>query len=122
MKKHLIRTTVLLIILPGLLAGCSAIGFEGRMPNPPGMEGGMGRGIMQRHHAQIPDEYAGLRNPIPADQKSLTTCNFCLLFTARAADGEDGMGDGPAGQTLGPAPAVIAHTSQMMGDDYLFCE
>ncbi len=80
----------------------------------------MGSGIMQRHHAQIPDEYAGLRNPIPADQKSLE--NGANLFTLHCASchGEDGMGDGPAGQTLDPAPAVIAHTSQMMGDDYLF--
>jgi hypothetical protein len=30
------------------------------------------------------------------------------------------MGDGPAGAGLDPAPAPIAHTSQMMGDDYLF--
>jgi hypothetical protein len=30
------------------------------------------------------------------------------------------MGDGPAGSALDPAPAPVAHTSQMMGDDYLF--
>jgi phytoene dehydrogenase-like protein len=30
------------------------------------------------------------------------------------------MGDGPAGQSLDPLPAPIAHTSQMLGDDYLF--
>ena len=30
------------------------------------------------------------------------------------------MGDGPAGEGLDPAPAPIAHTSQMMGDAYLF--
>jgi len=30
------------------------------------------------------------------------------------------MGDGPAGTGLDPAPAAIAHTSQMLGDDYQF--
>jgi hypothetical protein len=30
------------------------------------------------------------------------------------------MGDGPAGSALDPAPAPVAHTSQMIGDDYLF--
>jgi hypothetical protein len=30
------------------------------------------------------------------------------------------MGDGPAGASLDPAPAPVAHTSQMLGDDLLF--
>ena len=30
------------------------------------------------------------------------------------------MGDGPAGESLNPVPAAIAHTSQMLGDDYQF--
>ena len=30
------------------------------------------------------------------------------------------MGDGPTASALDPAPAAIAHTSQMSGDDYLF--
>ncbi len=30
------------------------------------------------------------------------------------------MGDGPGGSNLDPVPAPIAHTSQMMADDYLF--
>lgn len=30
------------------------------------------------------------------------------------------MGDGPAGSALDPAPSPIAHSSQMMADDYLF--
>ena len=30
------------------------------------------------------------------------------------------MGNGPAAAALDPAPAPIAHTSQMMGNDYLW--
>ncbi len=30
------------------------------------------------------------------------------------------MGDGPAASALDPAPAPVAHSSQMLADDYLF--
>lgn len=75
---------------------------------------------MDRHHAQIPEEYAGVSNPVPADQDSLQ--NGASLYAVHCASchGDGGMGDGPAGAALDPAPAAIAHTSQMLGDDYLF--
>jgi mono/diheme cytochrome c family protein len=82
---------------------------------------GMGSGgMMARHHAEIPAEYAGLTNPVPADELSLE--RGAQLYTTNCASchGDGGMGDGPAGSALDPAPAPVAHTSQMMGDDYLF--
>jgi mono/diheme cytochrome c family protein len=77
-------------------------------------------GMMTRHHAEIPAEYAGLKNPIPADEESLE--RGAALYTTNCASchGDGGMGDGPAGSALVPAPAPVAHTSQMMADDYLF--
>jgi mono/diheme cytochrome c family protein/polyhydroxyalkanoate synthesis regulator phasin len=72
-----------------------------------------------RHQATIPAEYSGLTNPVVADEASLargaeayTTCAVC--------HGGTGLGDGTAAAALNPAPANIAHTSQMMGDAYLF--
>lgn len=81
---------------------------------------GMGGGMMSRHHATIPDDYAGLSNPISADEASIE--RGAELYTTQCASchGDGGMGDGPAAATLDPAPANIAHTSQMLGDDYLF--
>lgn len=81
---------------------------------------GMGGGMMARHHATIPDDYAGLSNPISADEASIE--RGAVLYTAQCASchGDGGMGDGPAAASLDPAPANIAHTSQMLGDDYLF--
>ncbi len=87
-----------------------------------GMGMGMGNmgGMMARHHAQIPADYAGMRSPVEADEASLA--RGAEIYTAQCATchGDGGMGDGPAAAGLDPAPAAIAHTSQMLGDDYLF--
>lgn len=81
---------------------------------------GPGSGMMARHHATIPAEYAGLTNPVTPDEDSLA--QGAALYTAQCATchGQDGLGDGPAAAGLDPAPAPLAHTGRMMGDDYLF--
>ncbi len=88
--------------------------------SPRGMGMGPGNGMRARHQAKIPAEYAGLENPIAADDDSLA--RGAEIYTANCAvcHGDGGMGDGPAGVGLDPAPVPIAHTSQMLGDNYLF--
>jgi mono/diheme cytochrome c family protein len=56
----------------------------------------MGSSMMARHHAAIPDEYAGLTNPILADEASIE--RGANIYTAQCASchGDGGMGDGPA--------------------------
>jgi mono/diheme cytochrome c family protein len=92
------------------------------MGNGMGMGSGMGPGggMMARHRAVVPAEYAGLTNPIPADEDSLARGAETYATLCATCHGDGGMGDGPAGVSLDPAPAPIAHTSQMLGDDYLF--
>ena len=85
-----------------------------------GMGVGMGGSMMAAHHATIPDEYAGLTNPIPADEDSLARGGEIFATHCATCHGDGGVGDGPGGASLNPAPANIAHTSQMLGDDYLF--
>jgi mono/diheme cytochrome c family protein len=82
---------------------------------------GVGRtsGMMERHRATIPAEYAGLTSPVVADEESLARGAEAYASCA-ACHGDGGLGDGPAADALDPAPVNIAHTSQMMGDDYLF--
>ena len=83
--------------------------------------GMMGQGgMMARHHAEIPAEYADLVNPIAADEASLGRGAESYTLYCATCHGESGMGDGPAGAALDPAPAPIAHTSQMLSDGYLF--
>ena len=109
------KQTLLVAVLTLLLTACGAQGND----TNPGMSMN-NDGMMSRHHAEIPAEYAGLKNPIPADEESLE--RGAALYTTNCASchGDGGMGDGPAGSALVPAPAAVAHTSQMMADDYLF--
>ncbi|HEX6033940.1 MAG TPA: c-type cytochrome [Anaerolineales bacterium] len=77
-------------------------------------------GVITRHHAQVPAEYAGRTNPVPADEASLERGAQLYATNCASCHGDGGMGDGSAGTALDPAPAPVAHTSQMMADDYLF--
>lgn len=113
---------LLTIILVLLLAGCTRTMGEGNHTMGGGQGGGMGGGdnMMARHHATIPDEYAGLTNPVAADEASLARGEALYAANCASCHGDGGMGDGVAAEGLDPAPVAVAHTSQMMGDDYLF--
>lgn len=122
--KHTLLPLLALILL---LAACSPSTPETEEPTvPPGMGPGMGMGMGQqsgmraRHSAPIPEAYAGLANPAAVSEDSLA--RGAELFTTHCASchGDGAMGDGPASAGLDPAPVAIAHTSQMMGDSYLF--
>ena len=109
------KKLLLLVLSIILLTACGSQANE----SSPGM--GMGNNnMMNRHHAQIPAEYAGLKNPITADEASLERGAQLYGTNCASCHGDGGMGDGPAGSALDPVPAPVAHTSQMMADDYLF--
>ena len=110
MKKYLLITLSIFFL--------SACGSQAEETRP---KMGMGNdGMMNRHHAQIPAEYAGLKNPVPAEEASLQRGADLFETNCASCHGDGGMGDGPAGAALNPVPASVAHTSQMMADDYLF--
>ena len=96
-----------------LLTACAA---------PPARPAGMrmGEGMMERHMASIPTEYAGLTNPISPDAESLARGKTIYQAKCAACHGESGLGDGPTAEGLDPPPAPIAHTSQMLSEAYLF--
>jgi mono/diheme cytochrome c family protein len=86
--------------------------------DPGGMMGG-GNGMMERHHAQVPAEYAGMTAPVVTEESVLRGFE---IYTANCASchGETGLGDGPVSVSLDPKPAPISHTTQMLADDLLF--
>jgi len=87
----------------------------------PGMMGSSSMGgMMARHNATIPENYAGMQNPVQATDESIARGADIYATNCATCHGDGGMGDGPAGEVLNPSPAPIAHTSQMLGDDYLF--
>ncbi|UCG23761.1 MAG: cytochrome c [Chloroflexota bacterium] len=81
---------------------------------------GPGSGMMARHHATIPAEYSGLRNPVEAGDDSLARGAEIYAGQCATCHGDEGMGDGPGGASLDPLPAPLAHTGRMLADDYLF--
>jgi mono/diheme cytochrome c family protein len=84
-----------------------------------GMMMGANGGMMTRHRAAVPEAYAGKVSTTPADDESLARGATVYTTHCASCHGDGGMGDGPAGLVLDPVAAPIAHTSQMMGDDYL---
>jgi mono/diheme cytochrome c family protein len=109
------RQVIGLSILIFLVAACRPQSNYDMRPGM-GMEPG---GMSDRHHAQVPEEYADKKSPQVNDDMLITGAEIFETHCT-SCHGDDGMGDGPAGSALNPAPAPIAHTSQMMSDDYLF--
>lgn len=104
-------------------AGPASGRSQGRGMGPgQGMGRGMGpgSGMMARHHATVPDAYAGQTNPLEPTEEVLAAGEELYTTYCATCHGDGGMGDGPAGVSLDPPPSPIAHTSQMLGDDYLF--
>jgi mono/diheme cytochrome c family protein len=119
MKRFLLSLVLWML----LLAGCQTQPTETAsvsigMGMGPGM--GMDPGMMTRHRAPIPEPYTGLTSPALAGDDVLTLGGDMYTLHCISCHGDGGMGDGPTGQVLDPPSAPIAHTSQMMGDDYLF--
>jgi len=77
-------------------------------------------GMMERHHADVPAKYVDLVNATPADEDSLQRGQMVYAAQCETCHGATGMGEGPAGQALDPAPAPLAHTSQMLSDGDLY--
>lgn len=111
------KKLIALLALALLVTACSA---RPEVIRPGGGMGMQGNGMMARHHSQVPEEYAGLTSPVESDEASLERGAALYIANCASCHGDGGMGDGPAGSALNPAPSAIAHTSQMMADDYLF--
>jgi mono/diheme cytochrome c family protein len=109
------------VLLALLLVACGAsreMGGAGFPSSAPMM--GPGSGMMARHHAPIPDDYAGMTNPIDAEELSLARGRETYALHCATCHGDQGLGDGPTAAGLEPAPVPLAFTARMLADDYLF--
>ena len=75
---------------------------------------------MAHHHAEVPEEFAGLANPVSADEASLARGEEIYTTYCAVCHGESGMGDGHGAANLDPAPAALAQMTRMSDDDYLY--
>lgn len=102
-----------------LPAGTQVAAAEPGMGMGNGMGMGASSGMGTRHHAQIPEAYAGLVSNVTADDASIERGETIYTTLCISCHGEDGMGTGPAAAEHDPAPAPIARTTRMMSDAYL---
>lgn len=112
MMRRLFRSISTITLL---LSACTGRATQTPVPVMP-----MDPGMMDRHMAPIPDEYAGLTNPLTADDDSLARGQALYEAKCAVCHGQGGWGDGPAAADLNPPPAPLAHTAPMMSDAYLF--
>jgi len=66
----------------------------------------------------VPADFAGKTNPLGAD--AATAGAEVFITNCATCHGETGLGDGPAGAALDPAPKNLAELQAQAGDDYLF--
>ena len=114
------RSVAILSLIPLLLLAACAANTSGQSSGMMGTGTRMDAGMMQRHMATIPAEYANRTNPVAADAASLARGKTIYEANCVVCHGNTGQGDGPAAANLDPPPAPIAHTAQMMSDAYLF--
>lgn len=81
-------------------------------PMAPGM-----RHRMTRHstfmHQGIPAVYRGVQNPFSPDAKIISEGRMLYQKNCASCHGKAGMGDGEAGRSLSPSPALLAYMIQM---------
>lgn len=73
-------------------------------------------------HADLPEEYAGLTNPLAGDQEAIAAGKEIYQQNCASCHGEEGTGHGPAAAALDPQPASLADQAMMqdLSDAYLF--
>ena len=119
MKKGYLIVVGLLLGL--ILAACSGEGANERPMMGMGMGMGGDSGMQARHHAQVPEPYAGLTSPVTAeDEESFARGAEIFNTNCAVCHGETGMSDNETAAALDPSPPPVAHSSQMLGDDFLY--
>lgn len=110
MRRSFWRMLVVLVILGGLFA-CSSNAATQPANNTE---------IALLDRPEIPDEYAGLENPLVDDEQDRSAGKDLFQRYCASCHGETGAGDGPAGVSLSPAPENLAENEDAFSDAYLY--
>ena len=92
----------------------------------PGHMGPMQRQRMLRHwtfmHEGVPEDYRDQASTITINQQTLGEGAALYADSCASCHGPTGQGDGEAGRSLSPSPALLAHMirTPMAVDEYLF--
>ena len=114
------RSALFLSLIPLLLIAACAANTRGQSSGMMTTGMRMDAGMMQRHMATLPAEYAYRANPVAVDAASLMRGKTIYEAKCMTCHGDTGRGDGPAAANLNPPPAPIAHTAPMLSDAYMF--
>ena len=72
---------------------------------------------MGHAHVDPPEEYQGLTNPLEGDSDAIAAGETIYTTNCATCHGDGGMGAGAGAANHDQAPAPIAHTCRMLGDD-----
>lgn len=95
-----------------LLAACGSP-IDSEQPGPEMVEGGAGI---------VPAEFADLENPLEGDPQAIQRGGEAFVALCVQCHGEQGQGDGTAGQAMDPPPGDLTDAARMatLSDGYLF--
>jgi mono/diheme cytochrome c family protein len=111
MKLPGMKMLVLLLSTLLLVACSSPVDYD-----EPGPE------MVQESPGVVPAEFANLENPLEGNPQAIQSGNEAYDALCVQCHGEEGKGDGPAGQGMDPPPGNLADATRMatLSDGYLF--
>lgn len=111
-------TTLFLMII--CLVVCNPTNGNGEQKPATNLDENQGDAPVDFHLVALPEEYAGLTNPIVADVESIQRGRNAFLTYCAVCHGETGLGDGPGADGLDPPIVAIAQTQHLLSDDFLY--
>lgn len=123
MKTYAVVTIAAALLGPAAGFAQSGMGM-GMGMGPQGGMGMMSGSSVRRHFVMqngIDPKYADATNPLPATAENVSHGRQIYEQNCVACHGAQGLGDGPAGKSLNPAPARLIGLSRMpmVTDGYL---
>jgi mono/diheme cytochrome c family protein len=119
-NRHMKRFIFFVLLIILLTACGSNSGEKDLQPTGSGTAIDGTGSLEARHDTRIPAQYARKGDPTSTDEASIARGAAIYAANCASCHGESGMGDGPAGAALNPAPAALATSISTVEDDYLF--